>query len=275
MNIVYVLALSVPAAAVLGLACMALRILHRHFKRRRLLGLGLNAEQAEILRLHVPLYRVLPDELKQQLHGLINVFLSEKRFIGCGGQPITEIIRLTTAGQACMLLLNRKTRFFGHLRTIYVYPDTYVAHCLETDGMLMVEGRSVRLGESWHRGPVVLAWNDVQRGARDMHDGFNVVLHEFAHQLDQENGDVNGTPVLKTEQDYARWQQVFEAEFRRLERFGRRCVLDAYAFEDPAEFFAVATETFFEKPADLSAQAPDVYDQLKKYYKVNPIEWYG
>jgi len=272
--IVYLLAVSVPAAALFGLACMAIRRLRISHRRKRLLGKGITSDQAAILRLHVPLYRALPDELKPQLHGLINVFLAEKRFVGCRDQEITETIRLTTARLACMLLLNRKTRIYGRLRTIYVYPDTYVAQCLESDGVLMVAGKSVRLGESWHRGPVVLAWSDVKRGARDTRDGYNVVLHEFAHQLDQENGDADGIPVLETDQDYSRWQQVFESEFRRLERLGRRCVLDAYAFEDPAEFFAVATEAFFEKPAELSDQAPALYDQLKNYYKVNPVDWH-
>lgn len=273
MSIVYVFALLIPAAVLLGLVFTALGSLHRRFKRRRLLGLELSWPQIEILRQHVPLYTILPEDLQQQLHGLINVFLSEKQFIGCGGQLITETIRLTTAAQACLLLLNRRTSFYRRLRTVYVYPDTYVAQCLETDGVLMVEGRSVRLGESWHRGPVVLAWSDVARGARNMRDGYNVVLHEFAHQLDQENGDANGTPVLEDSRSYLRWQQVFEAEFKRLERLGRRCVLDDYAFEDPAEFFAVATEAFFEIPAELAGQAPELYDELKKYYKVNPLEW--
>ena len=137
---------------------------------------------------NVPLYNRLPEPLKGQLHGLVQMFLSEKRFEGCGGLEITDEIKVTIAAQACMLLLNRKPTYFPKLRTILVYPATYVAQTASSDGTFVVEGRSVRLGESWQSGPVVLAWDSVKGGTSNIADAQNVVLHEFAHQLDQEDG---------------------------------------------------------------------------------------
>ncbi|MCE5186984.1 MAG: zinc-dependent peptidase [Planctomycetaceae bacterium] len=263
-----------PAIVVTGLLWAVFLRVSLLWRRRRLLNTPLQPDYIEILSKYVPLYRRIPADLKPQLHGLINVFLAEKRFTGCGGQEITDIVRLTTASQACLLLLllNRRTRIYPKLKTIYVYPDAYVAKCIESDGFLVVEGRSVRLGESWENGPVVLAWNSIEHSARGAHDGYNVVLHEFAHQLDQEDGQSDGIPLLENESQYRQWISVFDSEFDRLEAL-HRCVLDRYAFEDDAEFLAVATEAFFEKSIELEQQAPKLYQILTEFYKVDPAAW--
>ena len=225
---------------------------------------------------NLPLYGRLPEALKQQLHGLVNVILDEKRFVGCGGLEMTDEIKVTIAAQACMLLLNRKTHFYQKLKTIYVYPHTYVAKGLQNDGGLIIEGKSVRLGESWQNGPVVLTWDSIVGGARNIQDGRNVVFHEFAHQLDQEDGDADGAPILESRSCYRSWAAVLGAEYERLrqkQRGRHRSVLNKYGATNPAEFFAVATEAFFEKPKQMHKRSPDLYEELKRYYKLDPLDW--
>ena len=225
---------------------------------------------------NIPLYNRLPDDLKEQLGGLVNVFCSEKTFKGCQDLEMTDEIRVTIAAQACMLLLNRKTKFFKKLKTIYVYPHTYVAKQTSYDGVMVIEGRSVRLGESWQNGPVVLAWDSVMGGARNIHDGRNVVMHEFSHQLDQEDGAADGAPILDSRSSYITWAGVLSAEYESLctkTRKHRRSAMNKYGATNPAEFFAVITEAFFEKPKQMQRKHPELYDELKSYYKVDPIEW--
>ncbi len=255
------------------------KIVHtRHRNRERTLRMAesISGEWQSLIEKNIPIYKRLPEDLKQQFHGLINVFLDEKAFVGCGGQEITDEIKVTIAAQACMLLLNRKTRFYPKLKTIYVYPHTYVAKGLMNDGGLIVEGKSVRLGESWQNGPVVLTWDSVTGGARNIQDGRNVVFHEFAHQLDQEDGDADGAPILENRSDYRGWAQVLGEEYERLRsktRGRRRSVLNKYGATNPAEFFAVATEAFFEKPRQMHKRSPDLYEELKTYYKLDPLNW--
>ena len=225
---------------------------------------------------NVPLYNLLPGELKDQLCGLVNVFCAEKTFKGCQGLEMTDEIRVTIAAQACMLLLNRKTKFFKKLKTIYVYPHTYVAKQTSYDGVMVIEGRSVRLGESWQNGPVVLAWDSVMGGARNIHDGRNVVMHEFTHQLDQEDGAADGAPILESRSSYRTWAGVLSAEYEKLctkTQKHRRSTMNKYGATNPAEFFAVITETFFEKPKQMQRKHPELYEELKSYYKVDPLEW--
>ena len=248
----------------------------RDRRRAVLMAARLSKEQIAALIKFLPLYHRLPEDLKQQLHGLVNIFLNEKTFVGCGGLEITDEMKVTIAGQACILLLNRKTHFYPKLKTIYVYPHTYVANQRKNDRGLIVEGKSVRLGESWQNGPVVLTWDSITGGARNVQDGQNVVLHEFAHQLDQEDGDADGAPILDNAGCYRSWAAVLGTEYERLrkkERGRRRSVLNKYGATNPAEFFAVATEAFFEKPKQMHKRSPELYDELKRYYKLNPLEW--
>jgi Mlc titration factor MtfA (ptsG expression regulator) len=245
-------------------------------KRDQLLESTFPQEWIPFIQKNIPLYARLPEELKTQLHGLMNVFLAEKAFVGCGGQEITDEVRVTIAAQACVLLLNRKTRFYPKLKTIYVYPHRYIAKGLMNDGGLIVEGKSVRLGESWQNGPVVLTWDSITGGARNVQDGRNVVFHEFAHQLDQEDGDADGAPILEGRSCYRSWAVVLGEEYENLRdktEHRRRSVIRKYGATNPAEFFAVATETFFEKPRQMHKKAPDLYEELKNYYHLDPLEW--
>ncbi|UCD30627.1 MAG: zinc-dependent peptidase [Planctomycetota bacterium] len=245
----------------------------RKARRRRLLAEPMTPEWKAILDRNIPLYQRLPEELKRQLEGLVNVFLSEKRFEGCGGQEINDEVKVTIAGQACMLLLNRETKYFPRLYTIYVYPATYVARQLTSNGW--IDGQT-RMGESWRYGPVVLAWNSVTGGANNIHDGQNIVFHEFSHQLDQEDGAADGAPILESRGCYATWAKVLSAEYEKLQRKakkGRKTVLHRYGATAPAEFFAVATEAFLEKPKQMKRKIPELYEELKNYYKLDPVEW--
>ncbi len=250
--------------------------LSRRARRRRLLALPFPETWRQIVERNVPLYHRLPETLQQQLHGFIHIFLHEKRFDGCAGQEIDDEIRVTIAAQACMLLLNRKTTYFPKLRTILVYPHTYVAKTLSSDGRVRVDRDSVRLGESWQNGPVVLAWDSVTGGTSNITDARNVVLHEFAHQLDQEDGVADGAPILERRSAYVAWARVLGQEYATLQKSKkarRRSVMNKYGATNPAEFFAVATETFFEKPKQMQKRHPELYDELRDYYQLDPLEW--
>lgn len=241
-------------------------------RRRRLLAAELPTEWQAVLET-IPLYRRMPGELRKPLHGILQVLMAEKRFEGCGGQVITDEIRVTILGQAAMLLLSRKTRYFRRLKTIYVYPTSFAAESSEFDGVVVTEEVSEHLGESWQNGPVVLAWEDVLEDVNGVRRGDNVVLHEFAHQLDQEDGEADGAPPLESASGYPRWAQVFGEEFEKLKSGKERSVISEYGAEDPAEFFATATEAFFEKSRALRDRHPNLYQELKGYYKVDPAQW--
>ena len=234
------------------------------------------ADLAAVLTRTVRLYASMPADLRQQLHGHVNVFLAEKEFIGCNGQEITDEIRYTIAGTACMLLLNRKANYFPGFTSILVYPDTYQSVDVVYDGLVESHEQSTRAGESWHRGPIVLSWGDVIRGVTDDSDGFNVVLHEFAHKLDEENEGTDGLPMLHADHHYREWVDVLGREYEALEKRvmrGDNHVLDDYGLESPPEFFAVATESFFEKPKAMRERLPELYEQLRRFYCVDPAEW--
>jgi Mlc titration factor MtfA (ptsG expression regulator) len=229
-----------------------------------------------ILDDNLPLYQKLPEEYKKELHGKILVFLEEKPFEGCGGLKITDEIKVTIAGQASMLLLNRKNEFYNLLTSVIVYPAAYVAKNMGYQSGQMVEEESVRLGESWNSGALVLAWHDVKRGTTNDRDGQNVVIHEFAHQLDQEDGSANGAPVLGSRAKYVSWAKVLGDEFKELKKKSskyKKTTMDSYGATNPAEFFAVATETFFEKPIQMHQKHPELYEELKDYYRLDPLSW--
>jgi len=243
-------------------------------RRERLRAQQMPTAWVEIIERNVPYYRRLSPEDRRELQGHVQVFLAEKRFEGCGGLEITDEIRLTIAAQACVLLLHRATDYYPQLRVILVYPHMYIAEATRRfPGGIVVEGREIRLGESWMAGAIVLSWDDVLRGAADIHDGHNVVFHEFAHQLDAESGKAEGAPVLPRRSMYIAWARVLRAEYEHLlddMAHQRRTVLDSYGATDPAEFFAVATEAFFEKPAELKTRHPTLYEQLKLFYRQDP-----
>jgi Mlc titration factor MtfA (ptsG expression regulator) len=224
-----------------------------------------------------PLCNRLPDADWEELRRHILIFLAEKQFEGCRGLQITDEVRLTIAAQACILLLHRETDYFPGLSSVLVYPSTYVVDdVVRLDEGMVLEGAEVREGESWHRGAVVLSWDDVRKGSADPGDGYNVVLHEFAHQIDTMHGKGDSSPVLRDQASYTAWAEALERNFRQFRRdleHDRDTVLDDYGATDPAEFFAVATENFFEIPLDLQDAYPQLYDELKRFYQQDPASW--
>ena len=219
------------------------------------------------LEKNVNLYEHLPENLQEELKGYINLFVATKHFEGAGGLEVTDEMRVTVAGLACLLLLNRKTRNYPKLRTVIMYPSAYIADP-ETD--------TIRLGESWNEGEVVLSWNHVTSSSNDVRSGTNLVLHEFAHRLDQEDGAGDGVPDLETQAQYFTWAEVMSVEFKRLRsrvEKGYKTLIRPYGATNAAEFFACITENFFERPQQLKAKHPDIYRELQKFYHLDPASW--
>lgn len=244
--------------------------------REKLLRKQFPAEWEALLYDNVALYRRLPLDLKKQLHGHMNIFLSEKTFEGCGGQTINDEIKLTIAAQACILLLNRETDYYPWLISILVYPDAYLVNRDYNIGGQVVKGREVNLGESWENGAVVLSWNRIKDESSDDKSEDSLVIHEFAHQLDAEDGFLNGLPELGRNSSYRKWAGVLQREYEELRieaSSGEDGVLDQYGAENPAEFFAVASESFFLNPCEIRSMHPELYRELSKFYNLDPAEW--
>ena len=268
-------------------------------KRQRIRSRPFPAEWRDILKRRVPYVRTMPADLQLQLKAHIQVFLAEKAFIGCDGLEIDDDVRVTIAAQACLLILNRPSFYYPELHQILVYPNSFVVKREHTDGAgIKHSGRQVLAGESWSNGQVVLSWHDTLEGAAVPDDGNNVVIHEFAHQLDQEKGAANGAPTLARRAHYRGWSQVLNDEYRALqarrafrgERFINPHVdqteeavkaardehdplFSDYGATDPAEFFAVISEVFFERPARLAQEHSALYQELARFYRLDPLSW--
>ncbi len=231
------------------------------------------------LRNNLPLYQKLTNQLRDSLHEKIAQFVSTKYFEGCSDLELTDEMILTVAGQACLLIIKHDGAPYPNLKTVLLYPTTFSSSVDEIDIHGVVTRRSIhRLGESWNNGTVILAWDSVLHGAKNIYDGHNVTFHEFVHQLDQENGRTDGIPAMENSQAYHTWAQVLDDGYERLldkaER-GKRTVIDKYGTTNVAEFFAVATEAFFEKPTQLKKKQPAIYRELKAYYAIDPASWFS
>jgi len=247
-------------------------------RRRRLRAQPFLKDWLATVESNVPFFHRLSASDQAELLGNIQVFLAEKRFEGCGGLELTDEIRVTIAAQACLLLLHRKTDYFPRLLTILVYPSTYsVEEKRPVEGPVWEEGRMTRLGETGRTlGSMVLSWDATKSGAGDPSDGKNVVFHEFAHQLDYENYAADGVPGLVTREQQLSWREVMRSEFaslRAADETGIPTLLDTYGATNPAEFFAVSTEAFFERPCALRARHPKLYAELQRYFRQDPVEY--
>lgn len=248
-----------------------------NYKRKLIKARVFKKSWRKIIQQRVPYFRQMPADLQLQLKQHIQVFLAEKEFVGCNGVVITDEIRITIAAQACLLLLNRETQYYPKLRTILVYPSAFVKkqQSQYADGVKFTQ-KLILAGESWDYGKIVLSWQDTLKGAKIPDDGRNVVIHEFAHQLDQEDGCANGAPILPSQQAYHCWSAVFSKQFDILQKQalnGTPSLFDYYGATNPAEFFAVASEVFFEQSHQFNQNYPKLYQQLTHYYKVNPMLW--
>ncbi len=260
------------------------------WRRERLRRRPFPAAWRAIVRQRVPQVARLPADLQLQLKRHMQVFLAEKRFVGCAGLVITDEVRVTIAAQACLLLLNRHTDYFARLREILVYPGSFVVDSVRGDASgVLHQRREARAGESWTQGQVVLSWDDALDGAARPDDGRNLVIHEFAHQLDQEKGHANGAPWIGGAVGRARWARVLGEAFTRAQAQARNDatehasndtaeppvapLIDPYGLTDPAEFFAVVSEVFFERPRALAEQYPHLYQAFRGLYRVDPQAW--
>jgi MtfA peptidase len=272
-----VLPLILVLLATVAVIVWLLRVpLFAEFRRQRVRRQPFPAAWRKILRDNMPYFRGMPADLQLQLKKHIQVFLAEKSFIGCGGLVITDTMRVTIAAQACLLILNRRRANFDNLAQILVYPDAFVVGRVRTDGAgVLQDERHVLAGESWSLGQVVLSWRDAVDGAAAADDGRNVVIHEFAHQLDQQNGQANGAPWMHRSRR-ARWAEVMSTEFAALQQraqTGTPALLNLYGATDPAEFFAVTSEVFFEQPLQLANEHAALYREFSTYYQLNPLSW--
>jgi Mlc titration factor MtfA (ptsG expression regulator) len=243
--------------------------------RKSLLASALSEHQRAIVAEQVPLTRKLPSELRGKLEGKINAFLNQVEFTGCNGLEVNEEMQLSIAAQACLLVVNSDT-WYDHLSTILIYPGAFKSRQTEHNGYVVTERETVRSGESWSRGPVILSWAHTKQGAINDKDGHNVVFHEFAHQIDDLSGHTDGVPNLDRSQSFAAWERVFlkayESHVEHVQA-GRKTVFDAYGAVGHEEFFAVAVEVFFERPAALKRREPAVYEQLALLFRLEPSTW--
>jgi len=249
----------------------------RERRRRRVRARPCPPEWVEIVERNFPLYNHLPGPDRRRLMEHVQVFLDEKRFEGCGGLEVTDEVRVTVAAQACLLLLGQEPHYYPRLRSILVYPAAMLPRRVRAEVRDGIEEqpRPIR-GQSWSHGTVLLSWRSTLDWARTHDDGRNLVLHELAHQLDQEDGHADGTPYHGSYDAFLAWTRVMAdhhaAHAAAVER-GVETVLDPYGAESPAEFFAVATEAFFERPRALRRRHPELYQELRGYYGQDPAAW--
>ena len=228
-----------------------------------------------ILNANVALYHALTPTEQSRLRDGLRLFIARKSWEGCRGLPMTDEIRVTISAQACLLQMGWEPMdLFPNVESILVYPAGYVATQRTVGpGGVIRESPSARAGEAWSQGPVILSWPDALAGGRKWSDGHNVVLHEFAHKLDFRDGAGDGVPPLSEAEQYETWSRVMSAEYAELvarKEAGEETLLDWYGATDPAEFFAVATECFFEKPRELAGTHPALYGVLHGYYRQDP-----
>ena len=246
-------------------------------RRRKILEEPFPPFWETILQEQVKHDSVLSDPDRTKLRQVLRVVLAEKNWEGCRGLELTDEICVTTAALASILILGFDDYYFDNVQTILIYPNAYIVteEKAIADGVTMQQ-ESDRLGEAHYRGPVILSWAEVQENGRAPGCGQNLVFHEFAHQLDMLNGAADGTPTLPTRDLAERWARIMDREYRRLQRAeerGRQTLLDPYGASDPAEFFAVSTECFFDAPQAMRDEYPTLYELFRDYYRQDPALW--
>jgi len=269
----------VASAPIIAIAVVAIGVLAwligaplwRARRRAAVMAQPLPTAALSAIERNVPAVRHLPPELRARLESLMAVFIAEKEFIGCNGLVVTDEMRATVAAMACLLVLGRRGHY-DQLHSVLVYPTAFwVEDEVEDEAGVVEKRRRVLSGEAWESSRIILSWEDVLEAARHPGEGYNVALHEFAHYLDAE-----GLGLGAGERTVAEWADDLTAEFEALldavDR-GECTFLDPYAAEDEAEFFAVATEDFFERPAELLEAHSRLYALLQEFYALDPAAW--
>lgn len=245
-------------------------------RREKLMARPFPAHWLEILERNVSIYWLLGAQQREKVQQHLRIFHAEKHWEGCGGLVIDDEIKVTVSAQMAILVLGLDGEYFDNVLSILVYPDAFVApERMRMDGGVVTQGDSALEGEAWYRGPVILSWTDVLEGSRRLKGGHDLVFHEFAHQLDMLNGrDVDGMPPLDSEQQTQRWTQIMNRSYRRLIAAcenGEYSVFSCYGTTNIAEFFAVATEVFFQCPEEMEQENPELYDIFRAYYRQDPV----
>lgn len=246
----------------------------RRRRRARILAQPFPTGWLAYLRKNVRHYQFLSEAEQAKLRDDLRLFVAEKRWEGCGGLEMTDEIKVTIAAQACLLVLGLEHSCFDRVQSILVYPYGYRAPAPDLPPLgAIVDENHARLGEAHYRGPVVLSWAEVVHDSRHPSYGKNLVVHEFAHQLDMLDGAINGTPPLRGPEQAERWKDVMSREYAALKAAsaqGRATLLDDYGAKNEAEFFAVATECFFDRPVELARFHPRLYELLRDYFHQDP-----
>jgi Mlc titration factor MtfA (ptsG expression regulator) len=250
----------------------------RAFFEKEEVPLVFKDEWITILQDNLPIYKRLPEDLREKLHDKKAEFIRSTFFEGCGGLELDDEIILSVAAQACILVVNQEGAPYPKLNSVLLYPSAFVSNSTSAGpGGTIIERKVKCLGESWENGTVILSWNSVRNGADNIFDGHNVTFHEFAHQLDSLDGDTDGVPLLASEEAYQTWANVCAVHCELLidgVQRGKKTLLDAYGATNPGEFFAVATETFLEKPRQMKKKQPKLYAELQSFYKLDPADWF-
>lgn len=243
----------------------------RKQRRRRIIAQPFPAAWVDIVDNNASFIALLEDAQQREIRRSIQIIVAEKNWEGCGGLKLTDEHRVTIAAQMARMTIHFEEDYFDDVLSILIYPAAYLARSQkQITGGVIVEGSDGRLGEAWHRGPVILSWADVFDNVRDPLAQRNVVIHEFAHQLDMRNGGhADGFPVIESSRAARRWSQVMPAAFEELQfrcQHHQPSILDCYGATSPAEFFAVSSESYFESPAALEFQWPEVFELLDEFY---------
>lgn len=250
----------------------------RRLSRAEAIAGSFPAQFRDLILRRVPCARLFTGEELSKLEALVRIFNSEKTFEAAGGLTLTEEMRIVIAARACLLVVHRvelDSPLYPDLQTVVIYPSSYRVRGQRREGYVTIEGEEVRLGESWSHGLVVLSWDAVMSGSSSQTDGHDVVLHEFAHQLDAEDGAMDGTPELDNLERYSVWSKVAGAEYAALLddlEHHRKTTIDAYGATNAPEFFAVIVEQFFEKPLTLAKRHPALYAELSRFFHFDPAK---
>jgi len=246
-------------------------------RRKEWLALPLTDDERALLSEWMPHWDYLGPEEQDRLGGVIQVLRHEKNYEGCGGLELDDGMPLLIAANAGLLIFNRPGNYYPGLSSVLLYPEAFVVRDVHAgEDSLIVQEAEEREGEAWETGAIVLSWEDIMTDMQEF-DGRNVVVHEFAHHLHSNAWGPDRSPGLASPQGIARFEAVLQREFEALQRRVHRrrgTFLDPYGAEAPEEFFAVATESFYDLPLEMRAKHPDLYEQLSLFYQCNPAKWF-
>jgi Mlc titration factor MtfA (ptsG expression regulator) len=250
----------------------------RKRRRRKILAEPFPIRWEPFLRTNVAHYSRLSEAEQARLRDIARILIAEKQWEGTHGLYVTEEMKVTIAAQAALLLLGLDHDYYARVDSIVVYPGKFRTpqreDNWEDDELSEMEAE----GQAVYRGPVILSWEDVLPEGRHPDVGFNVVIHEFAHQLDFLDNNLNGTPPLESRELESRWKYVmtiaYEDHRREIQQGEVETFFSEQAADNETEFFADASEAFFCRPIDMKFEYPEVYELLQAFYHVDPVKWF-